>query len=40
MGAADDIKKGLTKGLKTFTKQPQGRGKAEQRWALAIVADD
>ena len=34
MGAADDIKKGLTEGLKTFTKQRKAEEKqsSNQRW--------
>jgi hypothetical protein len=40
MGAADDIKKGLTKNLSNFTKQRKARGKAQQRRTLADVAHD
>ena len=40
MGAADDIKKGLTKNLANFTKQRKAEEKHSQRRPLADVAHD
>jgi hypothetical protein len=41
MGAADDIKKGLTKGLKTFTKQRKAEEKQSSagRWRLSRMTE-